>query len=1282
MDDKDHLMDLPPEIACIHRKWSVRSISYRSLISHFKKLEPSSDEWATYKNVLPNIAGETFPAIKEQALEVIFHFVKNCETAHKSSTQVVHSLLDTIPTNIKPRTKQLLEKIILQYVEIGSSKDVIEELLRTALINQAPNVATPCIEFITKILSVFGPKAIDLPYVLETLPYLQETEDSELRSATKTLILEIYRWQGKESIKNVEQILNPTDLKDVMKKYEDVKNKTQLKPTRHVRNNKNKSENFQGEDLMKKMNEDFFKKLDSSEWTERRDALAELRNTLDKLGRLRPGNYEPLLAALKKVIIEDQCVIVVGLAIACVTGIAEGLQTQFSPYATGICRILLEKFVEKRQNITEQLRKALDVLITTTSFESLIKTINSFLASKNPTIRFETIQLLSRMFKNANRQTLRKSEFSILYKSLVNCLHHGQLIIREKSFIALAVAFKIAGEGVIMPYLESVDPTTKIRIKNYNLDQDFEEKYNEIKYRNVAKKEFKNEDKPKCRINESSDSNLKECEKLDSEINSYLDSPRANFKTDTQKKRIKSLKKIENQTIFNFNKVTKRWSTTNSNLTLEKFYSNSESKKSIENIIEVTTPYKEHRKKENLVRYPYRKPYTVQIKDTNLYSKEKRKKKRIIPYKRKYTPVKITKQFLEKSEQIGDTIIMNVTKVSDNGMKAQNEFPYPQSNNPRHEYSYEKATHTNSNQTVKLMNCTEKDLIKSRDVSNNETIRNDSSLIRENSEMSQLVQQSVQTPDSKSGEGFIVLTENEVKKLLGLKRISAVNDDAYTILPDWASKKSLFKRSYKIFQVSKGAIDRETQTSSTAVESNIEITPERGLIDLVKTVDEIPTQTAYVSIQEKGTDAHRVKRYNRGTQWVRHLHEEFLESKREASSDWQAPEQKKLQQHKEKETPLKMQSVVMKKIEYRRPSMKDVRREWRGTGADHASKRTMQINTFTVTRSDPIHLSKKPSDSLTSDLNTSNQEIINNKYQKERKQNVERKEKKRQKQPFTKSHNSEEKVSKNSNDSRQIKKIKRKYMHEIMVRSNKETTESRQDDISSQTLIRLKKIERTRHRSVTKASPRRDLSKSQMYASHTSDVSIHRSNRKGRRSLFTQSSKFRFENFDTSSGSCKEGCNFLPLMAKSIMGRQNEQNEKKGNARKKQNKNKSNRNARRGNRPNNNTAEIKKSEFALNKQNSRKSPSPPGREGQEFELITDARDMDPQTKQMVINELLKVCDISQDTFEKMVRRKVPPPRSSLFTPKAVIQRVNDLTSAELDTPEDRSNKEHKSCVIM
>ena len=61
--------------------------------------------------------------------------------------------------------------------------------------------------------------------------------------------------------------------------------------------------------------------------------------------------------------------VVVALAAKCVAGLASGLRTKFSPYATSVVSAILEKFKEKKQNVVTSLREAIDaVYLTVCSF--------------------------------------------------------------------------------------------------------------------------------------------------------------------------------------------------------------------------------------------------------------------------------------------------------------------------------------------------------------------------------------------------------------------------------------------------------------------------------------------------------------------------------------------------------------------------------------------------------------------------------------------------------------------------------------------------------------------------------------------------------------------------------------------------------------------------------------------------------------------------------------------------------------------------------------------------
>lgn len=57
--------------------------------------------------------------------------------------------------------------------------------------------------------------------------------------------------------------------------------------------------------------------------------------------------------------------VVVALAGKCVAGLANGLRSKFSPYASSIVPAILEKFKEKKQNVVTSLKEAIDAVYTT-----------------------------------------------------------------------------------------------------------------------------------------------------------------------------------------------------------------------------------------------------------------------------------------------------------------------------------------------------------------------------------------------------------------------------------------------------------------------------------------------------------------------------------------------------------------------------------------------------------------------------------------------------------------------------------------------------------------------------------------------------------------------------------------------------------------------------------------------------------------------------------------------------------------------------------------------------
>lgn len=119
-------------------------------------------------------------------------------------------------------------------------------------------------------------------------------------------------------------------------------------------------------DILSKLPKDFYEKVESKKWQERKEALESLE-TLVKNPKLENGDYGDLVRTLKKIIQKDSNVLCTALAAKCLTGLASGLKKRFQPYASACVSTLLEKFKEKKQNVVLANREAIDAVYLTVS---------------------------------------------------------------------------------------------------------------------------------------------------------------------------------------------------------------------------------------------------------------------------------------------------------------------------------------------------------------------------------------------------------------------------------------------------------------------------------------------------------------------------------------------------------------------------------------------------------------------------------------------------------------------------------------------------------------------------------------------------------------------------------------------------------------------------------------------------------------------------------------------------------------------------------------------------
>ena len=119
-------------------------------------------------------------------------------------------------------------------------------------------------------------------------------------------------------------------------------------------------------DILSKLPKDFYTNVESKKWQDRKTALESLENLL-KTPKLDNGDYGDLVRVLKKIIAKDSNVLVIALAAKCLSSVANGLKKRFHPYASSCIPVLFEKFKEKKQNVVQNLREALDAIFISVS---------------------------------------------------------------------------------------------------------------------------------------------------------------------------------------------------------------------------------------------------------------------------------------------------------------------------------------------------------------------------------------------------------------------------------------------------------------------------------------------------------------------------------------------------------------------------------------------------------------------------------------------------------------------------------------------------------------------------------------------------------------------------------------------------------------------------------------------------------------------------------------------------------------------------------------------------
>lgn len=219
-------------------------------------------------------------------------------------------------------------------------------------------------------------------------------------------------------------------------------------------------------DILSKFPKDFYEKLEEKKWQLRKESLDALLPLVENL-KLASGDYGELVRALKKVITKDTNVVLVALAGKCLALLAKGLAKKFQPYAVACVGGILEKFKEKKANVVQALRDAMDAIYPSTNLEAIQEDVFAALANKNPSVKSETAMFLARSFTKTIPTILNKKLLKAYVTTLLKTLNESDPTVRDASADALGTAMKLVGEKNISPFLTEVDALKMEKIKEY-----------------------------------------------------------------------------------------------------------------------------------------------------------------------------------------------------------------------------------------------------------------------------------------------------------------------------------------------------------------------------------------------------------------------------------------------------------------------------------------------------------------------------------------------------------------------------------------------------------------------------------------------------------------------------------------------------------------------------------------------------------------------------------------------------------------------------------------------
>ncbi|UJR08232.1 hypothetical protein I4U23_012505 [Adineta vaga] len=490
-DDNDW-QKLPTDQKVQHKIWKARVDGYEECVKLFRtQNSDQSPEFNKYAGLMKKFVIDSNENAREKALDAVFAFVEEASIAGKTVNDVASGLI-TKCLNGRTKMRERAFDIIFMYIEIEKQAEIEEELVK-GFENKQPKIVQACVELLRKGLAEFGSKVLPIkPFLKQMIPLLDD-RDKSVRDESKLLLVEVYKWVGKQTlmpmIQNMQELqtefdklnLNGADKprqtrflrsqQELKQKMEDptVPSSVIIEDTSaEMQEDLDPFEMLEPVNILERLPKDFYDKLESKQWKDRKEILDDLLTLLTQNPKPTADNdYSELMKILRKIIAKDNNVPVVLVAAKCLSALAKGLRKGFKNYALNVIEVCLDRCREKKNNVIEVLRETCEAVYPATNLEQFSEVAGGLLTHKTPVVRQCTQQFLTKCFAMATPTTLPKKVLKVYLTVLIKNTTEADATVRDSAFESLGMLWKCLGEKHVLPNLTDLDELKLTKIKEY-----------------------------------------------------------------------------------------------------------------------------------------------------------------------------------------------------------------------------------------------------------------------------------------------------------------------------------------------------------------------------------------------------------------------------------------------------------------------------------------------------------------------------------------------------------------------------------------------------------------------------------------------------------------------------------------------------------------------------------------------------------------------------------------------------------------------------------------------